>query len=130
PLSPQKLPDTWAGISRVAEALDLVEHGREVLRDLKTRMVNIIEKSCMVKQRPTVACVEWIEPLMAAGNWVPELVDLAGGANVIGASGKHSDWMNWDMLRKLDPEIILAMPCGFDLARTRSEMAALTAHPN
>lgn len=128
-LSPNRLADIWTDIGRVAAALDLEKHGRDVLRELKTRMVNIIEKSCVVKQRPSVACVEWVEPLMAAGNWVPELVDLAGGANVIGEAGKHSDWMEWAVLRERDPEIIVAMPCGFDLARTRSEMAALTRNP-
>ncbi len=129
-LSPNRLADIWSDIGRVALALDLEDHGREVLRDLKTRMVNIIEKSCVVKKRPTVACIEWIEPLMAAGNWVPELVELAGGANVAGEPGKHSDWMNWDTLRRHDPEIIIALPCGFDLARTRSEMAALARQPD
>ncbi len=126
-LSPNRLTDIWADFGRVAEALDLADHGREVLRDLKTRMVSIIEKSCVVKQRPSVACIEWIEPLMAAGNWVPELVELAGGANVAGAAGKHSNWLDWETLRKLDPEIIIALPCGFDLARTRAEMSSLTS---
>jgi iron complex transport system substrate-binding protein len=124
-LSPNRLADIWTDIGRVAEVLDIVEHGREVLRGLKSRMVNIIEKSCMVKQRPSVACVEWIEPLMVAGNWVPELVELAGGKNVAGAVGKHSDWMTWETFRALDPEIIIAMPCGFGLARTGAEMALI-----
>jgi iron complex transport system substrate-binding protein len=56
------------------------------------------------------------------------LVELAGGANVAGTAGKHSDWMTWEALQKLDPEIIIAMPCGFDLARTREEMASLAKH--
>jgi iron complex transport system substrate-binding protein len=126
-LSPNRLADIWTDIGQVAAALDLADHGREVLRGLKNRMVNIIEKSCVVKERPRVACIEWIEPLMGAGNWVPELVDLAGGANVAGAAGKHSDWLKWEALRELDPEIIIALPCGFDLARTRAEMTSLTS---
>jgi iron complex transport system substrate-binding protein len=59
---------------------------------------------------------------MAAGNWVPELVAMAGGINLLGLAGKHSPWMSWDELWRLDPEVIVVMPCGFDLARTRSEM--------
>jgi iron complex transport system substrate-binding protein len=128
-LSPNRLADIWEDIRRVADALDLTEHGREVLRALKFRVVNIIEKTCVLQPRPTVVCVEWIEPLMAAGNWVPELVELAGGKDALGAPGKHSAWTNWETLQKLDPEIIVAMPCGFELARTRSEMAALTRKP-
>lgn len=129
-LSPKRLADIWADIRRVAEALDLAEPGREFLRSLKNRVVGIIEKTCVLKNRPSVACIEWIEPLMAAGNWVPELVDLAGGANVAGEAGKHSPWMNWDTLRQLDPEIIIAMPCGFDITRTRAETGALLRHPD
>ena len=66
------------------------EHGREVLRALKFRVVNIIEKSCVMKDRPTVACIEWMEPLMAAGNWMPELVERAGGVSLFGEAGKHA----------------------------------------
>jgi iron complex transport system substrate-binding protein len=128
-LSPVRLADVWEDIRRVASALNLPDGGREALATLKNRVVNIIEKTCVLKQRPTVACVEWIEPLMAAGNWVPELVELAGGANLAGEAGKHSPWMDWETLRQLDPEIIVVMPCGFDLAKTRAEMAALVRQP-
>lgn len=129
-LSPKKLADIWEDIRTVANALDLTDEGRDFLRGLKNRIVTIIEKTCVMKNRPTVGCIEWIEPLMAAGNWVPELVDLAGGMNIAGEAGKHSPWMNWDALRERDPEIIVVMPCGFDVARTRSEMVALTKHPD
>jgi iron complex transport system substrate-binding protein len=128
-LSPNRLADVWEDIRRVASALGLPDGGRAVLAPLKNRVVNIIEKTCVLKHRPTVACVEWIEPLMAAGNWVPELVDLAGGANVAGEAGKHSPWMNWETLQGLDPEIMVVMPCGFDIAKTRTEMAALIRQP-
>jgi iron complex transport system substrate-binding protein len=128
-LSPTRLTDIWDDIRRVAEALDLAEHGKEVLRALKTRVVGIIEKTCMMKQRPSVACIEWIDPLMAAGNWVPELVDLAGGRNLLGEAGKHSPWIDWTALVQSDPEIIVVMPCGFDIKRTRTEMAPLLQRP-
>ncbi len=129
-LSPKKLADIWDDIRTVAEALDLAEHGREVLRGLKTRVVGVIEKACMLKQLPSVACIEWIEPLMAAGNWVPELVQLAGGRNLVGEAAKHSDWLTWDTLRQHDPEIIVFMPCGFDLRRTRAELAPILQRPD
>jgi iron complex transport system substrate-binding protein len=97
-----------------------------LLRSLKNGLVGVIEKTCVLKNRPSVACIEWLEPLMAAGNWVPELVELAGGRNVAGEAGKHSPWMNWEALKEIDPDIIVVMPCGFDIGRTRSEMATLT----
>lgn len=129
-LSPNHLADVWEDIRRVADALDLADHGKEVLRALKSRVVDIIEKTCQLKDRPTVACIEWIEPLMAAGNWVPELVELAGGSNLVGEAGKHSPWMTWEMLAGQNPEIIIVMPCGFNLQRTRAEMAALVQRPD
>jgi iron complex transport system substrate-binding protein len=79
--------------------------------------------------RPTVACIEWIEPLMAAGNWTPELIDLAGGVDVFGKPGVHSPWITWDELLARDPDVIIVAPCGFDLARTCGEMHWLTERP-
>ncbi len=128
-LSPQRMADIWADMRRVAEAMDVEEHGREVVRGLKNRVVDLIEKTCQLKQRPSVACIEWLEPLMAAGNWIPELVELAGGANVAGEAGKHSPWLEWETLKQRDPEIIVVLPCGFDLKRTRAELPALTDRP-
>jgi iron complex transport system substrate-binding protein len=66
---------------------------------------------------------------MAGGNWVPELVQLAGGENLFGEAGKHSPWMTWEDLCRRDPDVIVALPCGFDLARTRAEMASVTGRP-
>ncbi|MGH7565029.1 MAG: ABC transporter substrate-binding protein, partial [Gemmatimonadota bacterium] len=68
-------------------------------------------------------------PLMAAGNWMPELVALAGGESVVGEAGRHSPMLDWEELRALDPEVIFVSPCGFDLERTRVDMAALVRRP-
>ncbi len=59
---------------------------------------------------------------MAAGNWTPELIEMAGGVNLFGEAGKHSPWMTWEELRAADPDVIVIAPCGFDLARTEQEM--------
>ncbi len=72
---------------------------------------------------------EWIEPLMASGNWMPELIAMAGGVNLFGEAGKHSPWMRWEELREKDPEVIVVLPCGFDIKRTRQELSALTQKP-
>jgi iron complex transport system substrate-binding protein len=128
-LSPQRLVDIWGDILAVAAALGVEESGRALVRQLKNRVVDVIAKAAMVKRRPSVACIEWLDPLMAAGNWVPELVDLAGGSNLFGEAGKHSPWLNWEAMQEHDPEIIVAMPCGFNLARTRHELSALTTRP-
>lgn len=100
-------------------------HGDALVKDLKRRVSGIDERCAAAKSRPRVAMIEWIAPLMAGGNWVPELVDLAGGDNLFGEAGKHSPEMEWEDLVEKDPEIIVSLPCGFDLARTRKEMAVL-----
>lgn len=125
-LAPNALADVWDDIGRVAEALRVSGRGDELVKRLQSRMGAIEEKATSFVQRPTVACIEWIEPLMAGGNWMPELVALAGGDNLFGSAGRHSPWMTWDQLRDKDPEIIVVLPCGFDIDRTRREMPALT----
>jgi iron complex transport system substrate-binding protein len=128
-LTPNALADVWADIERVAEALDVPDRGTALVRRLQDRMQVIADRARPLSPRSTVACVEWIEPLMAAGNWMPELVERAGGVNLFGAAGKHSPWMSWEELRRADPDVILVVPCGFDIDRTRREMPALTAKP-
>jgi iron complex transport system substrate-binding protein len=128
-LSPQRMSDLWRDIQTVTDALGVPERGKELTQKLKARVVDIIEKTCPMKNRPRVACIEWIDPLMAAGNWVPDLVDFAGGKNLFGEPGKHSPWMQWEELRNRNPDVIVVMPCGFDIARTRREMGSLRARP-
>lgn len=128
-LAPNCLADVWTDIERVAQALDVPERGRQVVADLKRRIDEVASRASYFRPQPTVACLEWLDPLMAAGNWVPELVDLAGGINLFGVAGKHSPWMTADQLRERDLDVIIALPCGFDLERTRREMPAVEKLP-
>ena len=125
-LEPNSLDDVWSDIRRVAEALGSVERGEALVGELQSRMETVTEEAASQPSRPTVACIEWIDPLMAAGNWMPELVERAGGMNLFGESGRHSPWMTWEELRDADPDVIIVLPCGLDLDRTREEMPALT----
>ena len=129
PLHPNALADVWDDIRRVAGALGIAERGESTVEELKSRMCAISRRAMADRSRPTVACIEWLEPLMAAGNWVPELVEMAGGINLFGEAGKHSPWMNWEELVQADPEVIVIMPCGWDPDRTRPEMHWLTDRP-
>jgi iron complex transport system substrate-binding protein len=112
---------------RVAESADMAGRGEQVIGELQARMRQIAAGA--TDGKPRVACIEWLSPLMAAGNWVPELVEMAGGVNLFGEAGKHSPWMTWEELVASDPDVIVAMPCGFDEARTRSEMYWITERP-
>ncbi len=128
-LEPNSLEDVWADIEKVAHALDAPDRGERLIGEIKNRARKISEKAASLGRRPSVACIEWIEPIMAAGNWMPELVELAGGENLFGEAGKHSGWMTWEELAEKDPEIVAVLPCGFGIERTRSEMAPLASRP-
>jgi iron complex transport system substrate-binding protein len=128
-LEPHALGDVWGDIRRVAEALGEPARGEELVSSLQQRMAGVSDKVRTLASRPTVACIEWIDPLMAAGNWMPELVEMAGGVNLFGLAGKHSPWMTWEDLQEKDPDVIVVLPCGFDIERSRREMPALTARP-
>jgi iron complex transport system substrate-binding protein len=128
-LEPNALADVWNDIRRVAASCGVAERGEEVVTQLQDEMRRISEPACAASYHPSVACIEWHEPLMAAGNWVPELVEMAGAVNLFGQAGAHSPWMNWEQLMEADPDVIISMPCGFDLARTCAEMYWLTDRP-
>jgi iron complex transport system substrate-binding protein len=125
-LEPYALADLWRDIARVAEACGCNGDGQVLIETLHRRMKWIEARARNAARVPTVAAIEWLEPLMAGGNWVPELIEMAGGRNLFGVAGQHSPWMTWPELVEADPDAIVALPCGFDLARTRSEMHWLT----
>jgi iron complex transport system substrate-binding protein len=79
--------------------------------------------------RPAIACLEWIEPIFNMGNWGPELVERAGGIQLLGTPGAHSTTTPWDAIRDADPDYVLVAPCGFGLPRTLSEMHVMEALP-
>ena len=124
-LKPDSLENIWDDIALIAKSLDAEEQGNRTIQKLKTKMSDINDRSALLSSKPKIACIEWIDPLMAAGNWVPELVQMAGGINLLGEAGKHSPWMNIQELVQSDPEKIIIMPCGFDIPRIKKEMNPL-----
>ena len=120
-LQPSSLTEVWEDIRRVARSLEIEARGEQAVAHLQERMRAIADATHgarAVAPRPRLACIEWIEPPMPTANWMPELVEMAGAENV--------EWRTWDDLAAADPDVILVMPCGFDLARTVSEMYWLT----
>lgn len=128
-LRPSTLGDVWRDIERVAEALGEPERGTATSQELTERLTDIAEQTLRIRPKPSVVCVEWIDPLMGAGNWMPELVTLAGAGQFFGETGVHSPWLEWESVRHADPDVIVVMPCGFDVPRTRAELAPLLAQP-
>ena len=119
PLNPASLGEVWEDIRRVAQSLEIAPRGERVVAELQARMRATADAVRDARPRPRLACIEWIEPVMAAGNWMPELIEMAGAENV--------RWRTWDELAATDPDAILVMPCGFDVARAMGEMHWLAA---
>ncbi len=128
-LEPYALIDLWRDIGRVASACGCDARGEALIGSLQKQMNCIAARAKRAGAKPRVAAIEWLEPLMAGGNWVPELIEMAHGENLFGSPGEHSPWMTWEQLMAADPDIIVALPCGLDLERTRSEMHWLTERP-
>ena len=126
---PAGLDDLWTDIRSVGAALGAGDTAESVVAGLQSRMNAIAASAAALPDRPSVATVEWIDPLMAAGNWMPTLVEMAGGRNLFGDAGADAPWVTWEALRAADPDTILVLPCGFDMARSIAEMPALSAQP-
>ena len=128
-LHPRTLGDVFGDFRRVAAALGDPERGALLAGRLARRAQELAERAGSGGPRPSVACVEWIEPPMAAGHWMPELVALAGGRALLAETGAPSRWISLEELAAADPDRIVVLPCGFDLARTRRELPALSERP-
>lgn len=126
-LAPNTLAEVWEDIRKVARSLDVLARAEALLKELDERL-DSIKRRTVGKPVRRVLMMEWIDPLMAAGNWIPELVQIAGGTSLFGQTGVHSDWLEWSAIQAADPDIIIVTPCGFDLPRTLSEIPPLFRH--
>ncbi len=109
-------------LGRRAEAETLVQDYQQRLDRLSTITANFGTK-------PRVTVLEWLDPLMAAGNWTPELVDYAGGENIFGEVGLHLPWLSWEELQAADPDVLVLSPCGYTIERTLMDVPLLQQHP-
>lgn len=130
-LNPMSLGDVLRDIERLAEAAGVADIGREVVAGLERRveLVQRATESLRADARPRTAIIEWTEPMMLAGNWTPELLELAGGVCPLTTAGRHSEYVAWEQVRTFDPEVIVVAPCGFGLERSMQEAAGLALLP-
>jgi iron complex transport system substrate-binding protein len=122
-LDPRNLDDILTNILDVAKKVGKEKEAQSFVDSLKKRITLVQTKSKTSK--PKILCVEWLDPLFTAGHWVPQLVEMAGGINGISSTGDQSRRMEIDETIKLDPDIIILMPCGFDVKRTILEYEKL-----
>jgi len=124
-LTPNCLTDVLDDVARVGEATGQHLTAERLVRELKQRISIVRERAAQLSARPRTACLEWFDPIYAAGHWVPEMIELAGGHDVLGQKGKPSEKIQWKQVVELAPEVIVLMPCGFDVQRTANEATTL-----
>jgi iron complex transport system substrate-binding protein len=128
-LDPHTIDDVLDNVVIVAKRINKEKEGHKLVESLRKRIDFIKNKN--VKMRPKILCIEWVEPFFTSGHWVPQMVEIAGGTNLISATSQHSRKMTIDEVEKADPDIIILMPCGFDMKRTIKECSlTLQSNPN
>jgi len=128
-LNPNTLDDILNDIQLIADKFGVSEKGRALVEDLTDRKDIIKHKLKFIENRPKVACIEWLSPLMTAGNWTPELVEIAGGIPVLAENGKHSPYIKPEDLVGQNPDVIVVAVCGFSIERTLQEVNLLMEIP-
>lgn len=134
-LAPYRLQDVWEDLYRVGKALGRAEQAEQLIYGYKKRLEQVQSSTAKLVERvswgrkPSVAVLEWLDPLMAAGNWTPELVAYANGESLFGEVGTHSPWLTWEELQAADPDVIILSPCGFTLERTLQDIPLLQEYP-
>jgi iron complex transport system substrate-binding protein len=131
PLLPHSLAEILDDVLKVGDATGERQAAETVYRDLTARVMRVSSKAAPipVDDRPSAACIEWVEPLMLAGNWVPEIVELAGGRNLLARGGELSVYWPWEAVVAENPDVLVITPCGFDLPRSLREAERLTTLP-
>lgn len=126
-LNPLSLEEVFADILRIGTAARTLEAAQNYVAGLRDRVARITTRTASLAPaaRPRTICIEWIEPLMLAANWTPELIEMAGGKNGLSVPGGHSTYSAWSDVISYDPEVIIVAPCGFDLPRSLHESRAL-----
>jgi len=121
-LSPTTLGDMIHDIERIAGAVDQLEKGHALAAELRRRLDHISQKYPRLHSRPRVVCLEWLDPLYVAGHWVPEMIDLAGGHDVLGSTYAPSYETTWREVEAAQPDVVIVMPCGYSIDRTMKEL--------
>jgi iron complex transport system substrate-binding protein len=127
-LEPHSIDDILSHVSLVGRLTGTVDRARELVDDARSRL-GALRAATAGRPRPRVASIEWLDPIFAAGHWVPEQVDWAGGDEVLGPRGVPSPEVEWQTVVDAQPEVVVLMPCGMPIERTLGEIDAITSRP-
>ena len=129
-LNPSTVHDVIDDVVRIGDAAGRSAEGHRLATQLRDRLDTIRTRVQDIAHRPRVVCIEWLSPLYVAGHWVPEMVQLAGGQDVLAQPGSPSRVVTWDEVLAAAPDILLVMPCGFSVERTQTELSQLLQQPD
>ncbi len=133
-LNTSSLDDLFKDIFRVAEAIKREDKAAQIVQTLTARCRHIVDKSAEImkssKQKTRVALIEWLDPPMSAGNWVPEMIHMAGATDALKADAGKSHWIEWADVAAADPDIVILIPCGFELERVLTEAKTSAVWPH
>lgn len=124
-VAPTDLKGIFDSIRQIGAALDASPSAEQLVVRMQWQFEEIQRIIGDNANRQSVVCIEWIDPLMTAGNWVPELVEIAGGESLLAQPGEHSPWIEWERIRDADPDFLLIMPCGYGFGQTMEELPHL-----
>jgi iron complex transport system substrate-binding protein len=127
-LEPRSMEEICLSIEEVGAATGCADGAARTAGAMRQRIAEIGAVPRM-EPRPRVVCIEWTDPLMVGGHWVPEMVRIAGGVDVLGVEGAPSRYVSWDEVIDAQPEVMILMPCGYDLARTLELVPEVTSRP-
>jgi iron complex transport system substrate-binding protein len=119
-LDPRTYGETLSDVRTIAQATGARDAALELIARTRSR-VDRVRLAVRHAERPTVAALEWLDPVFVAGHWTPQLIEMAGGQDVLGFPGEHSEQSSWDLVRAAAPEIVLVMPCGRDVSEAYEE---------
>jgi iron complex transport system substrate-binding protein len=124
-LDAHTIDDILASIDQVAVAMDVRDRAADVVAQLQLRIEGV-HVAVRDAERPRVLALEWLDPPFAPGHWVPQMIAAAGGENLVGIAGSHSEQIAWTELASHDPDVLVIMPCGYDLETTRRDADAFS----
>jgi len=119
-LDPKTLEETLGDVYALAEATGHYAEGRALVRDAEQRIKRITQ-AVHARPRPRVVALEWLDPVYAAGHWTPQLIELAGGEDVLSHAGAPSQTVSWEAVAAAEPDVVIVMPCGYDAPRAHAE---------
>jgi len=128
-LTPRNIEEIFGNLRELGEATGRSETAEALIADGRARLAKIEAATRALVSRPRVFCLEWMDPVYCCGHWVPEMVRIAGGFDNLGREGADSVRVPWKDVVEWKPEVLVVMPCGFDLEKTVDEAQRLTAYP-